>query len=207
LFWNEPGKNQVFGPEILRKAERQVQAVRENLQLAQLRQKSYANHRRRSLSFKVGDFVYLKVSPMRELHHFKIQGKLAPRYIRPFKILEKRDEVAYQLELQPQLSDVHDVFHVSQLRKCLWVSEEQIPLEKLTIGEDITYQEYMVKILDTPEKVTRNNCYKMCKVQWSNHTEKEATWEKEDHLKAEFLDIFSICLNLGGEIHPKGVVL
>jgi hypothetical protein len=65
----------------------------------------------------------------------------------------------------------------------------------------------MVKILDTPEKVTRNNCYKMCKVQWSNHTEKEATWEKEDHLKAEFLDIFSICPNLGGEIHPKGVVL
>jgi hypothetical protein len=86
---------------------------------------------------------------------------------------------------------VHDVFHVSQLRKCLRVSEEQIPLEELTVGEDLTYQEYSMKILDTLEKVTRNNRYKMCKVQWSNHTEEEATWEKEDQLKAEFPDIFS----------------
>jgi hypothetical protein len=106
------------------KQKRQVQVVRENLQLAQSRQKSYVDHRRRKLSFKVGDFVYLKVSPMRGLHRFKIRGKFAPRYIGPFKILEQRCEVAYQLELPPQLSDVHDVFHVSQLRKCLRVSEE-----------------------------------------------------------------------------------
>jgi hypothetical protein len=72
----------------------------------------------------------------------------------PFKILEQIGEVAYQLELPLQLSDVHDVFHVSQLRKCLRVSEEQIPLEELTVGEDLTYQEYPVKILDTSEKVT-----------------------------------------------------
>jgi hypothetical protein len=94
------------------------------------------------------------------------------------------------LELPPQLSDVHDVFHVSQLRKCLRVSEEQIPLKELTIGEDLTYQEYPVKILDTSERVTRNNRYKMCKVKWSNHTEEEVTWEKEDQLKTEFPDIF-----------------
>jgi hypothetical protein len=86
---------------------------------------------------------------------------------------------------------VHDVFHVSQLRKCLRVPEEQMPLEELTVGEDLTYQEYPVKILDTSEKVTWNNRYKMCKMQWSNHTEKEATWEKEDQLKAEFSGIFS----------------
>jgi hypothetical protein len=85
---------------------------------------------------------------------------------------------------------VHDVFHVSQLKKCLRVLEEQIPLEELTVGEDLTYQEYPMKILDTSEKVTRNNRYKMCKVQWSNHTEKEATWEKEDQLKTEFPYIF-----------------
>jgi hypothetical protein len=180
LFWNEPGENQVFGPEILREAERQVQVVRENLQLAQSRQKSYVDHRRRNLSFKVGDFVYLKVSPMRGLHRFKIRGKLAPRFIGPFKILEQRGEVAYQLELPPQLSDVHDVFHVSQLRKCFRVLEEQIPLEEVTVGEDLTYQEYPLKILDTSEKVTQNNRYKMYKVKWSNHTEEEATWEKED---------------------------
>jgi hypothetical protein len=128
---------------------------------------------------------------MRGLHHFKIQGKLAPRYIGPFKILEQRGEVAYQLELPPHLTDVHDVFHVSQLRKCLRVLKEQMHLKELTIGKDLTYQEYPVKILDTSEKVTRNNHYKMCKVQWSNHTKDEATWEKEDQLKAKFPYIFS----------------
>jgi hypothetical protein len=87
--------------------------VRENLRIAQSRQKSYADHRRRGLNFEVGDFIYLKVPPMRGLRHFKVRGKLAPRFIGPFKILEKRGEVAYQLELPPQLSDIHDVFHVS----------------------------------------------------------------------------------------------
>jgi hypothetical protein len=133
LFWNEPGENQIFGPDILQEAERQVQMVRENLKLAQSRQKSYANNRRRKLRFQVGDFVYLKVSPMRGLCHFKIRGKLAPRYIGPFKILEQRGEVAYQLELPPQLSDVHNVFQVSQLRKCLRLLEEQMPLVELIV--------------------------------------------------------------------------
>jgi hypothetical protein len=127
---------------------------------------------------------------MRGLRRFKIRGKLAPRYIGPLKILEQRGEVAYQLELPPQLSDVHDVFHVSQLRKCLQVLEEQMPLKELTVGKDLTYQEYPVKILDTSEKVTRNNRYKMYKVQWSNHTEEAATWEKEDQLKAVSSNLF-----------------
>jgi hypothetical protein len=191
LFWNEPAENQVFGPEILREAKRQVQVVRDNLHLAQSRQKSYADHRRRNLSFKVGDFVYLEVSPMRGLHHFKIRGKLALRYIGPFKILEQRGEAAYQLELPPQLSDVHHIFHVSQLRKCLRVPEEQMPLEELQVREDLTYQEYPMKILEILEKVTRNNRYKMFKVKYSNHTEEEATWEKEDQLKVEFPYIYS----------------
>jgi hypothetical protein len=162
-----------------------------NLQVAQSRQKSYVDHRRRKLSFEVTNFVYLKVSPMRGLHRLKIRGKLAPIYIGPFKVLEQRGEVAYQLELPPQLLDVDDVFHVLQLRKCLWVLEEQMPLEELTIGEDLMYQEYPVNFFDTSEKVTRNTCYKIWKLRWSNHTEEEATWEKEDQLKAEFLDIFS----------------
>jgi hypothetical protein len=89
----------------------------------------------------------------------------------------------------------------------LRVPEEQMPLEELTVGEDLTYQEYPVKILDTSDKVTRNNRYKMCKVQWSNHTEEEATWEKEDQLKKDFQISFPIYLNIGGEIHPKGVGL
>jgi hypothetical protein len=138
------------------------------------------------LSFEVEDFVYLKVSPMRGLRRFKVQGKLAPRFIRPFKILEKRGEVAYQLELPPQLSNVHDVFHVSQLKKCLSVPEEQLHMEDLDAKEDLSYQDYPVKILETSERFTRNKKVRMCKVQWSHHTEEEATWEREEELKAEF---------------------
>jgi hypothetical protein len=107
------------------------------------------------LCFEVGDFVYLKVSPMRGLHHFKVRGKLAPRFIGPFMILEKRGEVAYQLEMQPQLSDVHDVFHVCQLKNCLCVPKEQIPMEDLDAKEDLSYPEYPVKILETSESYSK----------------------------------------------------
>jgi hypothetical protein len=191
LFWNEIGDQKVFRPNILEEAEKQVHMVKENLRVVQSRQKSYADHRRRELSFEVGDFVYLKVSPMRGLRHFKVRGKLAPRFIGPFKILEKRGEVAYQLELPPQLSDVHNVFHVSQLKKCLHVPEEQIPMEDLDAKEDLSYQEHPVRILETSERVMRNKKSKMCKVQWSHHTEDKATWEREEELKAELTSFFS----------------
>jgi hypothetical protein len=99
LFWNDTRERKLFGPNILQEAEKQVHMVRENLRIVQSRQKCYTDHRRRELNFEVGDFVYLKVSPMRGLRCFKVQGKLAPRFIGPFKILEKRGEIAYQLEL------------------------------------------------------------------------------------------------------------
>jgi hypothetical protein len=95
LFWSETGEWKVFRPDILEEAEKKVRMVRENLRVAQSRQKSYADHRRRELSFDVGDLVHLKVSPMRGLRHFKVRGKLTPRFIGPFKILEKRGEVTY----------------------------------------------------------------------------------------------------------------
>jgi hypothetical protein len=97
----------------------------------------------------MGDHVYLKVSPMRGIRRFNVRGKLAPRYIGPFKVLEWKGEVAYRLELPPNLSGVHDVFHVSQLKKCLRVPEEQAPLERLEVQEDLTYIEHPVKILET----------------------------------------------------------
>jgi hypothetical protein len=109
LFWSQTGESHVFGPEVLKDAEKQVQMVHESLTVAQTRQKSYAD-KRRDLSFEIGDFVYLKVSPMRGTRRFKVKGKLSPRYVGPFKILDRKGEVAYQLELPPQLSDVHDVF-------------------------------------------------------------------------------------------------
>jgi hypothetical protein len=175
LFWSETGEPKVFGCDILQEAEKQVQMVRENMRVAQSRQKSYADQRRRELSFEVGDFVYLKLSPMKGLRYFKVRGKLAPRFIRPFKTTEKRGEVAYQLELPPQLSNLYEMFHVSQWKKCVRVPEEQIPKEDLNASEDLSYQEYLVKLLETSKRVTRNKRIKMCKVQWSHHIEKEAT--------------------------------
>jgi hypothetical protein len=191
LFWNETGDRKVFGPDILEEAEKQVRMVKENLCVAQSRQKSYVDYRRRALSFEVGDFVYHKVSPMRGLRHCKVRGKHTPRFIGPFKILEKRGEVAYQLELSPQLSDVHDDFHVSQLKKCLRVPKEQIPMEDLDAKEDLSYQEHTIRILETSERVTRSKKIKMCKVQWSHHTEDKAPWERQEELKAEFPSFFS----------------
>jgi hypothetical protein len=125
--------------------------IRENLKVAQYRQKSYTDKRRRDLSFKIGDFVYLKVSPMRGTQRFKVKGKLAPRYVDLFKIISRKREVAYQLELPPQLLDMHDVFHMSQLKKCLRVLEEQLPMEELDLGGDWTYSERSIKILDTSD--------------------------------------------------------
>jgi hypothetical protein len=154
----------VFGPDVLRNAEKHVRKIKENLRVAQSRQKSYADTRRRELTFTVGDYVYLKVSSMKGVKSFNMKGKLAPRYIDPFKILARRGEVAYQLELPENLSGVHDVFHVSQLKKCLHVPEEQIPLEKIVVKEDLTYKEYPVKILEIVERVTRSQTIKMCKV-------------------------------------------
>jgi hypothetical protein len=95
------------------------------------------------------------------------------------------------LELSPQLSDVHDIFHVSQLKKCLRVPEEQLPIEDLDTKEDLSSQEYHVRILETSERVTRNKKIKMCKVQWSHHIEEEVTWKREEELKAEFPSFFS----------------
>ena len=119
-----------------------------------------------------------------------MKGKLAPRYIGPFKILERRGEVAYQLELPKSLSGVHDVFHVSQLKKCLCVPKEQIPLEELTVKEDLTYEEFPVRILETTERVTRSQVIKMCKVQWNRYTVDEATWEREEDLRKTYPQLF-----------------
>jgi len=94
------------------------------------------------------------------------------------------------LELPESLSGVHDVFHVSQLKKCLWVPEEQIALEELTIKGDLTYEEYPVRILEIAERVTRSRIIRMCKVQWNRYSEAEATWEREDDLRKSYPQLF-----------------
>jgi hypothetical protein len=148
LYWDQTGERQFFRPELIQEAEEQVHIIRENLRVAQTRQKSYAENRR-PLEFEECDHVYLKVSPLRGMRRFKDKGKLSPRFIGPFRIFRRVGEMAYQLGLPDHLSEVHDVFHVSQLKKCLRVPEEQLPMEELSVQGDLTYAEYPIKILDT----------------------------------------------------------
>ncbi|WVZ53471.1 LOW QUALITY PROTEIN: hypothetical protein U9M48_004409 [Paspalum notatum var. saurae] len=189
LHWDQSCEKQLSGPEIIEDAERQVRMVWENLRIAETRQKSYADHRRRDLQFAVRDYVYLKVSPIRGLRRFKVEGKLVSRYIGPFKIIDRKGEVAYQLELPDRLSGVHDVFHVSQWKKCLRVPEEQLQVDDLNVQDDLTYTEY--PILETTERTTRNRIIKMWKVKWSHHTAEEATWKREDDLRADYPELFA----------------
>jgi hypothetical protein len=121
LYWDTTRGRQFFVPELIQEAEEQVRIIWENLRVAQTRQKSYADNRRRPLEFEEGNHVNLKVSPLRGMRRFKVKGKLSPRYIGPFRVFRRAGEMAYQLELLDNLSDVHNVFHVSQLKKCLRV--------------------------------------------------------------------------------------
>jgi hypothetical protein len=119
LNWIEPGEKVIFGPDLVEEAESIVHQVQENLKAAKSSQETYANKRRQPLEFEDGNYVYLKVSPMKDVKRFGVKGKLAPRYIGPFPILEKYGTMAYKLDLPPSLTGVHNIFHVSQLKKCL----------------------------------------------------------------------------------------
>nr|CAD40007.3 OSJNBb0052B05.10 [Oryza sativa Japonica Group] len=191
LLWDQTGERQVFGTDILREAEEKVKIIRERLRVAQSRHKSYADNRRRDLSFDEGDYVYLRVTPLRGVHRFHTKGKLAPRFVGPYKIVSRRGEVAYQLELPQSLAGVHNVFHVSQLKKCLRVPTEEANLEQIEVQEDLTYVERQIRILEIDERRTRNRVIRFCKVRWSNHSEEESTWEREDELKSAHPHLFA----------------
>jgi hypothetical protein len=145
--------------------EEKVKQIQANILAAQSRQKSYTDKRRRPLEFEVGDHVYLRVSPMKGVRHFGIKGKLAPRYIGPYPILDKYGSTSYQVKLPAKLLGVHNVFHISQLKRCLKpptdvVIEDTIPLEP-----DLTYKAYLIKILDQQDRVTCNKTTRFYKIQ------------------------------------------
>jgi transposase InsO family protein len=147
LMWSEVGERTFFGPATIVEAEENVAKVRENLKIAQSRQKSYADRKRKDVLFDVGEHVYLKVSPLRGTKRFHVKGKLSPRYVGPYPIVKKIGKVAYKLELPPELTGVHPVFRVSQLRKCV-VVEKRVPAQALDVQETLEYLEYPVRILD-----------------------------------------------------------
>ncbi|WVZ88955.1 hypothetical protein U9M48_035422 [Paspalum notatum var. saurae] len=182
---SEHGERVTFGPDLVTQAEEQVKFIQSNPKSARSVQKSYSDRRRRPLVFEKGDHVYLRVSPMKGVHRFGVKGKLAPRYVGPFKITEQCGPVAYRLELPPHLAAVHDVFHVSQLKKCLRVPEEEVDTSQVQIEPDLTYEARPIKILDQKQRSTRRNTVNFYKVQWSDHSEEEATWETEEYLQTK----------------------
>jgi hypothetical protein len=163
------------------------------LKEAQARQKNYADKRRQPLVFQVNDYVYLKVSPMKGVNRFGVKGKLAPRYIGPFLILKRYGPVAYRLQLPETLSIVHNVFHVSQLKKCLWVLDRTIDVVDVVLEPDLTYSEHPIRFLDQKDRITRKRTLKFYKVQWNQHTEDEATWETRDFLEKNFPRFLASC--------------
>jgi hypothetical protein len=128
--------------------------------------------------------VYLKVSPIKGVKRFGVKGKLSPRYIGPFPILEKCGNVAYKLELPPSLVGVHDIFHVSQLKKCMKAHVDVVLPDVAPLETGLSYPEHPIKILEQKSHVTRRKMIKFYKIQWSNHTEEEATWKIEDFLRS-----------------------
>jgi hypothetical protein len=132
------------------------------------------------LEFKVGDHVYFRVSPMKNVKRFGMNGKLAPCYNRLFPIIEKCGSVAYKLDLPPTLAGVHDIFYMSQLKKSLKAPMDAVLPEVTPLEAGLSYPEHPIKVLDQKDHVTRSKTIKFSMIQWSNHTEDEATWEKED---------------------------
>jgi hypothetical protein len=132
--------------------------------------------------------VYLRVSPTRGTQLFGVKGKLAPRYVGPFEIVEVCGPIAYHLQLSPQLAAIHDIFHVSQLRKCIKIATEILDSQSIEIQPDLSYVEHLIKVLDTKERSTRRETIRMFKIQWDHHTEEEATWETESYLQRNFPD-------------------
>jgi hypothetical protein len=193
LNWIELGEKVIFEPDLVQEAESIVHRVQENLKAVKSRQETYANKRRRPLEFEVGNHVYLKVSPMKGVRRFGVKGKLAPRYIGPFPILKKYGTVAYKLDLPPSLTGVHNIFHVSQLKKCLKAPVDVVLPEVAPLEADLSYPEHPTKILDKKDRAMRHKTIKFFKIQWSNHSEKEATCESEDFLRSRHPDFVLPC--------------
>ncbi|KAA0036938.1 pol protein [Cucumis melo var. makuwa] len=167
-----------------------IQKIRARMLTAQSRQKSYADVRRKNLEFGVGDMVFLKVPPMKGVLRFEKKGKLCPRFVGPFEILERIGPVAYRLALPPSFSAVHDVFHVSMLRRYVADPTHVVDFEPLQISENLSYEEQPVEILAREVKKLRSREISLIKVLWRNHGVEEATWEREEDMRAQYLELF-----------------
>ena len=190
VCWLESEDRLTLGPDVIQENNEKIAVIRERLLTAQSRQKSYADRRRRPLEFSEGDFVLLKVSPRKGVTRFGVKGKLAPRYIGPFQITQRVGVVAYRLDLPPELSHVHNVFHVSMLRKCQPDPEAIVQWYDVPIQYDTTYEEVPIQILDRKMKSLRQREIPLVKVLWQHHGVEEAMWELETTMQERYPYLF-----------------
>ena len=191
VCWDEVGERRLIGLEIVQDTTEKVNMIRERLKIANDRQKSYADNRRRDLKFEIGDQVFLKISPWKGVLRFGKRGKLSPRYIGPYEIVSKVGPIAYKLKLPPELSRIHDTFHVSMLRKYIPDPSHVLREQPVQLKENLTYEEIPVQIVDRKEQVLRSKVIPLVKVLWKSHEREAATWEPEAQMRHQYPHLFS----------------
>ncbi|GJY69619.1 putative reverse transcriptase domain-containing protein [Tanacetum coccineum] len=190
VIWIEVGESQLIRPEIMQETTEKIIQIKERLKTTRSHQKSYADKRRKPLEFKVGDRVLLKVYPWKGVVRFGKKGKLAPRYVRPFEIIECVGPVAYRLKLPHELSCIHDTFHVSNLKTCLAEPYVQVPLEEIEIDENLRFVEEPIEIVERDVKKLKRRRIPLVKVPWNSQQGPEFTWEHEDQFQRKYPHLF-----------------
>ena len=190
LCWTEVGESSITGPDLIRDTSEKVSLIQQRLLTAQSQQKSYTDLQRRPLEFEVGDHVFLKVMPKRGAVRFGKRGKLSQRFIGPFEILERVGTIAYQLALLPNMSAVHEVFHVSMLRRYTPDPAHVVDWGEIEVDTDGTFEKGPVCILDSRDQVLRCKTVRLVRVLWQHRGVEESTWEREDTMRATYPFLF-----------------
>ncbi|GJS00081.1 putative reverse transcriptase domain-containing protein [Tanacetum coccineum] len=191
ICWTKVGEAQILSPELIQETTKKIIQIKQRMQAARDRQKSYADLKRKPMEFQVGDKVMLKVSPWKGVVRFGKRGKLNPRYVGPFKVLEKVGEVAYKLELPEELSRVHNTFHVSNLKKCHADEPLAVPLDGLNLDDKLYFVEEPVEIVGREVKRLKRSRIPLVKVRWNSKRGPEFTWEREDQFKKKYPHLFT----------------
>ncbi|GJR98910.1 putative reverse transcriptase domain-containing protein [Tanacetum coccineum] len=191
VCWTEVGEAQILNPELIQETTEKIIHIKQRMQAARDRQKSYADLKRKPMEFQVRDKVMLKVSPWKGVVHFGKRGKLNPRYVGPFKVLEKVGEVAYKLELPEELSRVHNTFHVSNLKKCHADEPLAVPLDGLHLDDKLHFVEEPLEIVGREVKRLKRSRIPLVKVRWNSKRGPEFTWEREDQFKKKYPHLFT----------------
>ena len=191
LHRDKEGTTILEGPEIVQNALDKISVVKTKLKAVQDRQKSYVDQHRREMEYQVGEKVFLRVSPWKGVMRFGNKGKLSPRYIGPYEIIEKVGPLAYKLALPPEFSQIHNVFHVSMLRKYRSDPTHVLKDQTVEISQNPSYVEEPVSIVDYKAKKLRTREIPMVKVIWKNHSKEEATWETEERMRKQYPHLFN----------------